>query len=95
MTDGVNEKQVLINQLRDGFMVLMDLLLKMPGSPLQKQQAFLRFDEGHMWMQNAVMSFVAPQPQPPMSPPLAQADAVMDSQPLAAQPVDPIPNVQA
>ena len=89
MTDGVNEKQVLINQLRDGFMALMDVLLKMPGSPLQKQQAFLRFDEGHMWMQNAVMSFVAPQPQPPVEQPVPVVE------PLAAQPVDPIPNVQA
>jgi hypothetical protein len=84
MTDGTQEKQVLINQLRDGFMAFVEMLLKMPGSPLQKQQAFLRFDEGNMWMQNAIMSFVAP-----VEPPTAIVN------PQAAQPVDPIPNVQA
>ncbi|MGC2661751.1 MAG: hypothetical protein WA324_27655 [Bryobacteraceae bacterium] len=94
MNDGVQEKQVLVAQLREAFMTFMNVLLQMPGAPMQKQQGFLRFDEGHMWMQNAVMSYqptvtVAPAIEPvPDSQPLA-------GQPPAAQPVDSIPQVNA
>ena len=48
--------------LRDEFIRFMEALAKIPGSIVQKQQAALRFDEGHMWMQNAVITFVEPKP---------------------------------
>ncbi len=55
-------KGFIIAKLREEFVAFMQKMMAMPGSPMQKQQAFLRFDEGHMWMQNAVGSYVAPQP---------------------------------
>lgn len=51
-----DEKLVAIEELRQAFMTMMSAMLKIPGSPMQKQQAFFRFDEGHMWMQNAILS---------------------------------------
>ena len=50
--------------LREEFVKFMEKLAKIPGSNIQKQQAFLRFDEGHMWMQNAIITYVEPKPQP-------------------------------
>jgi len=57
-------KQFMLEQLRSDYIALMQKLIKIPGAPMQKQQAFLRFDEGHMWLQNAIASYVEPQPQP-------------------------------
>lgn len=60
-------KQFLLQQLRDDYMGFMQKLVAMPGASVQKQQAFLRFDEGHMWMQSAVMNYMEPQPiEPPV-----------------------------
>ena len=56
-----NQRLYVFEQLREKFVSFMLELNKMPGSPQQKQQAFIRFDEGHMWMQNAVLSFKAPE----------------------------------
>ncbi len=55
-------KGFIIAKLREEFVAFMQKMMAMPGSPMQKQQAFLRFDEGHMWMQNAVGSYVATKP---------------------------------
>lgn len=55
------DKKVLIEKLRENFMTFMTVVMELKGAPLQKQQAFLRFDEGHMWMQNAILSFIAPE----------------------------------
>jgi predicted neuraminidase len=54
-------KQLFVNHLREAYIEFMNKVLKIPGSPMQKQQGFFRFDEGHMWMQNAILSFEAPQ----------------------------------
>ena len=53
-------KQFMLGNLREEYIKFMTLVAKMPGAQAQKQQAFLRFDEGHMWMQNAVAGYVAP-----------------------------------
>lgn len=53
-------KNNFIRQLRDDFVEFIDKIKEMPGSQLQKQQAFLRLDEGHMWMQNAIASYKEP-----------------------------------
>lgn len=57
-------KQFILAKLRDDFIAFMHKMMQMPGSPMQKQQALLRFDEGHMWMQNAVGSYIAPKVTP-------------------------------
>ncbi len=57
-------KEYMVHALRKEFIAFMQGVAKIPGSHVQKQQAFLRFDEGHMWMQNAILSYVAPQPEP-------------------------------
>jgi hypothetical protein len=54
-------KNFVIAKLREDYVLFMQKMMQMPASQMQKQQAFLRFDEGHMWMQNAVGSYVAPQ----------------------------------
>lgn len=54
-------KQLFVNHLREAYIEFMNKVLKIPGSPMQKQQGFFRFDEGHMWMQNAILSFTAPE----------------------------------
>lgn len=59
-----DHKKFTLETLRGEFMQFMTKIAKMPGSPIQKQQAFMRFDEGHMWMQNAVATFVEPQSAP-------------------------------
>lgn len=56
------QKMFALDVLRTKFIAFMEAVGKMPASPIQKQQAFLRFDEGHMWMQNAVITFVEPKP---------------------------------
>lgn len=58
-------KEFMVHALRKEFIAFMQNVAKIPGSHVQKQQAFLRFDEGHMWMQNAVLSYVAPQAETP------------------------------
>lgn len=57
-------KEYMVQALRKEFIGFMQNISKIPGAHVQKQQAFLRFDEGHMWMQNAILSYVAPQPEP-------------------------------
>lgn len=55
-------KEFMVKTLRDLFIEFMSQVSRIPGAHIQKQQAFLRFDEGHMWMQNAVLSH-QPEPQ--------------------------------
>jgi hypothetical protein len=59
-----NEKLLSLNNLRVEFVKFMEAISVLPGSQLQKQQAFLRFDEGHMWMQNSIITHVKPAPIP-------------------------------
>jgi len=54
------QKAFNLNQLRKAYVEFMQVVASMPGAPIQKQQAFYRFDEGHMWMQNAVLTYVEP-----------------------------------
>jgi hypothetical protein len=57
-------KKFALDVLRREFIKFMEAVSKIPGAPIQKQQAFLRFDEGHMWMQNAVVTYVEPPENP-------------------------------
>jgi hypothetical protein len=41
-------KQLFVNHLREAYIEFMNKVLKIPGAPMQKQQGFFRFDEGHM-----------------------------------------------
>ena len=99
MNEGINEgKQFMIEQLRESFMVFMNTVLKMPGAPIQKKQAFLRFDEGHMWMQNAVVSYAPPVLQEQV--PATDAEIAAANQPAVhpvepIMPVEPVPEGQA
>lgn len=61
-------KRFVLESLRNEFVAFMTKLSQMPGSQLQKQQAFIRFDEGHMWMQNSVATYVAPREETTRSP---------------------------
>ena len=59
-------KRFMLDTLRTDYIEFMTKCSKIPGAMIQKQQAFMRFDEGHMWMQNAIVSYVdeAPAEQP-------------------------------
>jgi len=56
----LEEKQESLSLLRDSFILFMNQIMKTQGSPNQMQQAFIRFDEGHMWMQNAIITYEEP-----------------------------------
>lgn len=80
-------KHFALDVLRREFIKFMETVSKIPGSPVQKQQAFLRFDEGHMWMQNAIVTFQPPadpaqEPQLPGQPDAPSAD---DLKPLSPE----------
>lgn len=75
-------KEYIVHALRKEFITFMQGISKIPGSHVQKQQAFLRFDEGHMWMQNAILSYVPP--QAPIEPPTVPEDQPID-EPEASQ----------
>lgn len=61
-----NAKRFMLDTLRADYIEFMTKCAKIPGAMIQKQQAFMRFDEGHMWLQNAIASYVeeAPAEQP-------------------------------
>jgi len=53
-------KMKAIEELRAAFLEFTNKMLQVQGAVMQKQQAFLRFDEGHMWMQNAIITYEEP-----------------------------------
>lgn len=55
-----DDKAVLLQELHTDYVAFMQKLANVKGAFVQKQQAFFRFDEGHMWLQNAVLSYVEP-----------------------------------
>ena len=57
-----DDKTVLLQELHADYVAFMQKLANVKGAFVQKQQAFFRFDEGHMWLQNAVLSYVEPEP---------------------------------
>ncbi len=79
-------KEFMVHALRKEFIAFMQAMAKIPGSHVQKQQAFLRFDEGHMWMQNAVLSYVAPQHEAETAP---KADETGNLSPAEIQELTP------
>ena len=58
-----NAKRFMLDTLRVDYIEFMTKCAKIPGAMIQKQQAFMRFDEGHMWLQNAIASYVEEAPQ--------------------------------
>ncbi len=76
----VEAKKQALETLRLGFIGLMHIVMNTKSAQIQKQQALLRFDEGHMWLQNGIMSFEEqPAPQP-------TTDAVAVPMPANAEP---------
>lgn len=73
----VEAKKFMLDQLGKIFVNFMNDVIKIPGSPVQKQQACFKFDEGHMWLQNAIMTYVEPA-APPSAPvaPVAEVPPV-------------------
>jgi len=59
--------QLRLEVLRQQFVTFMQHVIDAPGSNHQKQLALVRFDEGHMWMQNAIASYKEPDQAPEMS----------------------------
>ena len=58
----MSQEQVVftLNVLRKDYMSMMESLSKIPCDEARKQQAFYRFEEAHMWMQNAIINYAAP-----------------------------------
>lgn len=52
----IEEKQEALEQLGVLFVDFMTKLTQIPGARIQKQRAFVRFDEGHLWFQNAILN---------------------------------------
>jgi hypothetical protein len=63
MTDEYAEKKQQLETLRLGFMGLMNIVMQSKSAHLQKQQALIRFDEAHMWLQNGIINYVE-EPKP-------------------------------
>jgi hypothetical protein len=87
----IEQKQVNLEFLRNEYVAFMGKVAKLPGSPIQKQQAFLRFDEGHMWIQNAIVTHQEKAPVPDeLQNDLNQAAAEHDkeNETTASNPVD-------
>ena len=57
----IEEKQEALSKMHKAFGALITEVMMIPGNMAQKNQAILRFDEGHMWMQNAIMTYKIPQ----------------------------------
>lgn len=67
-------KQAMLNSLAHVYGQFIAQIRIYAASPLQQQQAFIRFDEGHFWLQQSIMQAqiecVKPQePAQPESPP--------------------------
>lgn len=58
----IEEKQAELEKLREAFSALINVVVKAKGGVQQKNQAVMRLDEGHMWMQNAIMTYQEPAP---------------------------------
>lgn len=58
------QKKESLEFLRTAYIDFMKVVSALSGSIIQKQQAFLRFDEGHMWMQNSIATYAEPTPEP-------------------------------
>ena len=56
----IEEKQENLSKLRDAFIAFMNTAMSLTGTNHGKQLACIRFDEGHMWMQNAIMTYQEP-----------------------------------
>jgi len=52
-------KGFMLAKLGEEFLAFMQKMKAYPGTLPAKQNAFTRFDEAHMWMQNAVLSYPA------------------------------------
>jgi hypothetical protein len=61
--DPIEAKKLALEAMRLKFCEMIDLIIKIPCSHKQKEQAILRFDEAHMWMQNGIINYVEP-PKP-------------------------------
>ncbi len=71
MSDSIEAKKQALDTMRKGFIALMDIVMQTKSAHVQKQQALLRFDEAHMWMQNGIMSYVeTPEPSTTAAVPL-------------------------
>jgi hypothetical protein len=64
VTDEIEAKKQALETVRQAFIELMNVVVPIPSAKIQKQQALLRFDEAHMWIQNGIMSFVKPMVAP-------------------------------
>jgi 2-phospho-L-lactate guanylyltransferase (CobY/MobA/RfbA family) len=62
MTDDV--KKAMLETVKQAFVEFINKLITVPASLVQKQQAFFRLDEGHMWMQNAICNYAEPEQAP-------------------------------
>lgn len=69
-------KSFALDVLRREYIKLIESLSGIPSNAAQKQQAFIRFDEGHMWMQSAIITYVEPV-EPPDQPELPPADPIV------------------
>ena len=61
-------KRAKLDALRTKFAEFMQEVIKIDGSAMQKQQAFIKFEEAHMWLQNAIVTYVEPAERP-LTPP--------------------------
>ena len=59
-------KMFALDVLRREYKAFMEKVMQIPGVAIPKQQAAFRFEEGHMWMQQAIIHFVEQQPVPPV-----------------------------
>lgn len=72
-------KMFALDVLRREYKAFMEKVMQIPGIPMPKQQAAFRFEEGHMWMQQAIIHYVEPPKAP--APNENEGEAVADLPP--------------
>lgn len=87
-------KVFALDVLRREYKAFVEKVMQIPANPIPKQQAMFRLEEGHMWMQQAIIHYT------PSAPAQAEPDSVAEpveqsDQEQVAQPVEPVPPVDA
>jgi len=93
----MNIKHALINQILQIYTKFISELRKLPAAPFQRQQAFISFDDGMLWMKEAIaaakleVKSVSQSEIPPQGEPVEQDQVAQNGQDdaMCEAPVNP------
>ena len=93
-------KGFMLAKLGEEFLAFMQKMKAFPGTLPAKQNAFTRFDEAHMWMQNAILSYPSKPPVPasaenaPYTPTTDDSMNENSIEPTTESPAEPLNDVE-